>query len=127
VVGGIVKHLDDACIGCRYCTLTCPYDVPVDNDRLGIVRKCDLCADRLADGQAPACVQGCPTQAVSVTTVAEPTALDADLRLVPGAARSTLTRPNTRYRGRLLDQQTVAAASADALDPTPPAAARRRR
>ena len=25
---GIVKHLDDQCIGCSYCTLMCPYDVP---------------------------------------------------------------------------------------------------
>ena len=25
---GIVKHLDDQCFGCQYCTLACPYDVP---------------------------------------------------------------------------------------------------
>ncbi|MEM6279272.1 MAG: 4Fe-4S dicluster domain-containing protein, partial [Verrucomicrobiota bacterium] len=36
---GIVHHLDDQCIGCQYCTMTCPYDVPKYNDRLGIVRK----------------------------------------------------------------------------------------
>ena len=27
-VTGIVKHLDDQCFGCQYCTLACPYDVP---------------------------------------------------------------------------------------------------
>src|SRR5204863_9647202 len=47
-VTGIVKHLDDQCIGCSYCTLTCPYEVPSFNHRLGIVRKCDMCSDRLA-------------------------------------------------------------------------------
>src|SRR6185503_1977064 len=30
-VTGIVRHLDDQCIGCSYCTLTCPYEVPSFN------------------------------------------------------------------------------------------------
>ncbi len=118
-VTGIVKHLDDACIGCQYCTLTCPYDVPVYNDRLGIVRKCDLCADRLADGEAPACVQGCPTSAITVSTVATADTAAAtnrpDATVIPGAAPSALTGPTTLYRGRLLD-----AAPTPATDPTPP-------
>ena len=41
---GIVKHLDDQCIGCKYCTLMCPYDVPHYNQKQGIVRKCDMCS-----------------------------------------------------------------------------------
>lgn len=68
-VTGIVKHLDDQCIGCSYCTLTCPYEVPTFNNRLGIVRKCDMCSDRLAEGEAPACVQACPNEAISITIV----------------------------------------------------------
>lgn len=125
-VTGIVKHLDDACIGCQYCTLTCPYDVPVYNDRLGIVRKCDLCADRLAHGEAPACVQGCPTSAISVTTVSTmssgATAAVAEegspSMVVPGAAPSHLTAPTTRYRGRLVDLDDTGPSSA--VDPTGP-------
>ena len=68
-ITGIVRHLDDACIGCSYCTLTCPYEVPDFRPDLGIVRKCDMCADRLAEGEAPACVQACPTAAITIDVV----------------------------------------------------------
>jgi len=66
---GAVIHLDDACIGCSYCTMTCPYEVPSFSDRLGIVRKCDLCHGRLSAGEAPACVQACPTEAIQIQVV----------------------------------------------------------
>ncbi len=66
---GIVKHLDDQCIGCQYCVLKCPYNVPKYSERLGIVRKCDMCSSRLASGEAPACVQACPNEAIKITLV----------------------------------------------------------
>lgn len=100
-VTGIVKHLDDQCIGCSYCTLTCPYEVPSFNKRLGIVRKCDMCSDRLAEGEAPACVQSCPNEAISITIVdvkAMIAATQGDATLVPGAPPSRITAPTTTYR-----------------------------
>lgn len=66
---GIVRHLDDQCIGCQYCVLKCPYEVPQYSHRLGIVRKCDLCSQRLANTEAPACVQACPNEAIRITLV----------------------------------------------------------
>src|SRR4029453_6895223 len=66
-VTGIVRHLDDQCIGCQYCVLKCPYDVPKYNAGRGIVRKCDLCSHRLAAGEPPACVQACPHEAIRIT------------------------------------------------------------
>ncbi len=66
---GIVRHLDDQCIGCQYCILKCPYDVPKYSEKRGIVRKCDMCHSRLAKGEAPACVQSCPTMAIKITVV----------------------------------------------------------
>jgi len=68
-VTGIVRHLDDQCIGCQYCVMKCPYEVPQYSARRGIVRKCDMCADRLAVGEAPACVQACPNEAIRITLV----------------------------------------------------------
>ena len=66
---GIVRHLDDQCIGCSYCIFTCPYEVPKFSESRGIVRKCDLCQGRLQAGEAPACVQACPNEAIRITRV----------------------------------------------------------
>ncbi len=100
LITGIVKHLDDQCIGCGYCTLTCPYEVPRYSASRGIVRKCDMCSDRLAVGEAPACVQACPNGAITIAIVvkADIVALSADTCLVPGAPRSAITAPTTVYR-----------------------------
>jgi len=66
---GIVRHLDDQCIGCQYCVMMCPYEVPQYSKERRIVRKCDMCHSRLAVGEAPACVQACPTKAISIKIV----------------------------------------------------------
>ena len=105
---GIVKHLDDQCIGCQYCTLMCPYDVPKFSKSLGIVRKCDMCSDRLAEGEAPACVQSCPTEAIAIKVVDRAEVIQASMEGfgVPGAPPSTITSPATtfkRSRGSLED------------------------
>jgi formate dehydrogenase iron-sulfur subunit len=99
-VTGIVAHLDDQCIGCGYCTLTCPYEVPRYNRERGIVRKCDMCHGRLAAGEAPACVQACPSGAISIAIVevADAMASAAAGSLVPGAPPSSITAPTTVYR-----------------------------
>lgn len=114
---GIVRHLDDQCIGCGYCELTCPYEVPKLNHRLGIVRKCDMCADRLTEGEAPACVQACPTSAITITVV-DTGAVAVETRsgsLVPGAPASDLTHPTTQYVGTRNQPADLEAADRNAL------------
>jgi len=95
-----VRHLDDQCIGCQYCVLKCPYDVPKYSERLGIVRKCDMCIDRLEVGEAPACVQACPTSAIRIELVdKEEVSFSAKpgTKMLPGAFDSEYTKPTTRY------------------------------
>jgi len=96
---GIVRHLDDQCIGCQYCTLTCPYEVPQYSKSRGIVRKCDMCGDRLAGGEAPACVQACPNEAISIRIVDVARLLEEAQvdPFLPGAPSPGITVPATSY------------------------------
>ena len=96
-VTGIVRHLDDQCIGCKYCTMMCPYEVPKYSDRLGIVRKCDMCHQRLSVGEAPACVQACPNEAIAITVVEQGMTFTTDERIASGAPLSSITKPSTQY------------------------------
>ena len=111
-VTGIVKHLDDQCFGCQYCILACPYEVPKYNAKRGIVRKCDMCSQRLAVGEAPACVQACPHEAIRITTVKKSdVAADCEVdSFLPGAPHPQFTQPTTNYKSsRPLPRNTLPA------------------
>lgn len=63
---GPVTYDAEKCLGCRYCMAACPFNIPKfewDSPNPQI-RKCTMCADRIADGQLPACVEACPTGAL---------------------------------------------------------------
>ncbi|MGH8047646.1 MAG: DmsC/YnfH family molybdoenzyme membrane anchor subunit [Chthoniobacterales bacterium] len=115
---GIVRHLDDQCIGCQYCTLKCPYGVPKYSERLGIVRKCDMCHDRLAAGEAPACVQACPHEAITIRLVDMAdvsAAATPGTHMVPGAFDSSYTKPTTIYHSSKVSPQNAHPADAHKL------------
>jgi Fe-S-cluster-containing dehydrogenase component/DMSO reductase anchor subunit len=102
LITGIVKHLDDQCFGCQYCTMACPYEVPKYHSGKGIVRKCDMCSSRLAIGEPPACVQSCPHQAITIRVVDHEQVMeDAETSVfLPAAPDPLITLPTTTYRSR---------------------------
>jgi formate dehydrogenase iron-sulfur subunit len=67
---GPVVYDANKCIGCRYCMVACPFQVPrIDwNEVLPVIAKCTFCADRIADGLTPACAAACPVGALTFGT-----------------------------------------------------------
>lgn len=63
---GPVVYDASKCIGCRYCQYACPFGVPTYewNNALGLIHKCDMCADRIDAGEPPACAAACPNGAL---------------------------------------------------------------
>lgn len=61
---GIVSVDADRCIGCGYCHMACPYNAPKVDREKGHSVKCDGCAERVAAGKKPICVEACPLRAL---------------------------------------------------------------
>ncbi|MCL4852468.1 MAG: 4Fe-4S dicluster domain-containing protein [Bryobacteraceae bacterium] len=61
---GAVSYDAGKCMGCRYCMVACPFQVPAyeyDNALTPKVQKCSFCFERVAsDGKIPACAEMCP-------------------------------------------------------------------
>jgi len=68
-ITGVVILNAETCIGCQYCTWNCSYGVPQYNAERGVVGKCDMCHNRLAEGREPACVGACPEGAIQIEIV----------------------------------------------------------
>ena len=67
---GPIIWREDKCMGCRYCMISCPFDIPKfeyhsTNPK---ILKCDMCFDRLKEGKLPACVENCPAEALTFGT-----------------------------------------------------------
>lgn len=67
---GPVVYDWERCFGCRYCMVACPFSVPsFEWDKpLSLVRKCDMCYERIVAGLEPACVAACPNGALAYGT-----------------------------------------------------------
>lgn len=64
---GAVVYNADVCVGCRYCMVACPFNVPAYEYNEALtprVMKCTLCHPRLLEGKLPGCVEACPKEAL---------------------------------------------------------------
>jgi Fe-S-cluster-containing dehydrogenase component len=64
---GAVIYNEKVCVGCRYCMIACPFEVPTyeyDEPFTPRVMKCTLCYPRISKGLLPGCVESCPTEAL---------------------------------------------------------------
>ena len=64
---GSVTYDPSLCVGCRYCMIACPFNIPgyTYNRALNpLVQKCTMCHPRQQEGKLPGCVEACPTGAL---------------------------------------------------------------
>lgn len=88
---GIVDVNPDLCVGCSYCIAVCPYRVRYIEPVKKTADKCNFCRDtNLAQGKQPACVESCPTKALTFGDLNDP---NSDI--------SRLIKEKTTYRTKV--------------------------
>ncbi|HMK66484.1 MAG TPA: 4Fe-4S dicluster domain-containing protein [Thermodesulfobacteriota bacterium] len=101
---GPVTYDVGKCIGCRYCMVACPFQVPAYeylNPLTPEVRKCNFCFKDTQAGRLPACVQTCPREVITFGKRSELLHLaDWKIRTHPG-----------RYQNRIYGAQEVGGTS----------------
>ncbi len=88
------------CIGCRYCMVACPFQIPTFDYLTAIepeIRKCDFCYNRTKEGKLPACVDICPVEALTYGK-------RSDLIKI---AKDRIKRHPDRYEPELFGEKTV--------------------
>jgi Fe-S-cluster-containing dehydrogenase component len=90
-IDGPVVWDGDKCMGCRYCMVSCPFDIPKfeyhsPNPK---IEKCTMCFEtRVQKGELPACVENCPNEALMFGTRRE---------LIQEARRRIYEKPDLYY------------------------------
>jgi anaerobic dimethyl sulfoxide reductase subunit B len=101
-----VQHDKTKCIGCRYCTWSCPYGVPQFIADLGKVSKCDACKDLRDKKENPVCVDACPMRAIEWGDIGELKAKHGDttrdLAILPN---SSVTNPSLLIKAKAVALQ----------------------
>ena len=70
---GAVTYNADLCVGCRYCMIACPFNVPAYEYGEPVtprVMKCHMCHPWISAGkrEIPGCVEACPKEALTYGT-----------------------------------------------------------
>ncbi len=65
---GAVTYDASVCVGCRYCMIACPFNIPAYEYNEALtprIMKCTMCYPRLMEGKLPGCVEVCPKEALT--------------------------------------------------------------
>ena len=122
-VTGVVSVVESRCTGCGECVIACPYSAMGYDPKEHHAVKCDLCADRRAQGQTTACASVCPTQAIRFGQRDELLAQSQREERAPRDQDHFLLGPATIYLERMPAQNAAGAAHVPAR--VAPAAGRR--
>jgi len=98
---GIVDIDPVFCVGCKSCTMACPYDSIYINPDKGTAEKCHFCAHRVEEGLSPACAVVCPTEAIIPGDFDDPTSRVSQMVETGGLEvrkQEAETEPNVHYK-----------------------------
>jgi Fe-S-cluster-containing dehydrogenase component len=65
---GAVTYNPDLCFGCRYCVISCPFNMPAYDYESAFepkIIKCFFCYERIKEGKLTACADACPAGALT--------------------------------------------------------------
>ncbi|MBI4285191.1 MAG: 4Fe-4S dicluster domain-containing protein [Chloroflexi bacterium] len=98
--GLVIMTNEEQCTGCQLCVEACPYNAPqiVTNGHKTTFMKCNLCADRRAEGRPAACVAACPTYALDIGPMDELIRKYGEVRELPNFADYRKTFPAVIFR-----------------------------
>lgn len=99
---GVVDFQDDDCIGCKSCMNACPYDALYINPETNTAHKCNMCNHRLEQNLEPSCQVVCPTEAIIIGDLDDPTSKISQMisrHDVAVRAPEQNTKPKVFYKG----------------------------
>lgn len=97
---GAVLLDEDLCEGDRSCWKACPYGAPqYEDDAPGTpMSKCDMCYDRLEQGELPICVMACPGRALDFGTLEDMEAKYGTLKALPDMPDGAFVKPAVVFK-----------------------------
>ncbi len=95
--GKVVLVDHGKCIGCKACVASCPYGARFMHPE-GYADKCTFCIHRVGKGQAPACVEVCPTHCMTFGDLDDP---ESEVSRLIAGNRHFVLKPDAGTRPRI--------------------------
>lgn len=99
---GAVMVDPDLCQGARQCWVACPYGAPqFEDDAPGTpMSKCNMCYDKLVQGELPVCVAACPQRALDFGPLEEMEKRYGPLKALEDMPSADIAQPAVIFKPR---------------------------